>query len=171
MKEAYSFLKDPRALAEIRKHKWLESQKAGREIGFATAAVDWVKNYGEQWKKIHAQEYKDNGLFLERRRYRRFKVDCMVELKETNALFSAEAVNISFFGLLFRAADYVYPGSEVNVHLLCEQNDAYALNCKGTIERAFPVAPQRYELFLRFDNRSQEGLEGWEYLKKKSIEQ
>ncbi len=45
----YSFLKNELALEEIRKHKWIESEKAGCEIGFATAAVDWIKNYGEGW--------------------------------------------------------------------------------------------------------------------------
>ena len=45
----YSFLNDTLALEEIRKHKWIESEKAGCEIGFATAAVDWVKKYGEGW--------------------------------------------------------------------------------------------------------------------------
>lgn len=46
----YSFLKDEFALFEIRKHKWLISERAGREIGFATAALDWVKNYGDAWR-------------------------------------------------------------------------------------------------------------------------
>jgi hypothetical protein len=26
------------------------SEKAGYEIGFATAAVDWIKNYGDAWR-------------------------------------------------------------------------------------------------------------------------
>ena len=47
----YSFLKDDLALAEIRKHKWIESEKLGGEIGFATAAIDWIKKYGPQWKQ------------------------------------------------------------------------------------------------------------------------
>ncbi len=46
----YSFLTDDAALFEIRKHKWLISEQAGREIGFASAAVDWINNYGDTWK-------------------------------------------------------------------------------------------------------------------------
>ena len=46
----YSFLNDPCAYYEIRKHKWFLSEKANCEIGFATAAVDWIKNYGDAWK-------------------------------------------------------------------------------------------------------------------------
>lgn len=50
MEKHYSFLKDESALFEIRKHKWLISEKAGREIGFASAALDWIKNYGDTWR-------------------------------------------------------------------------------------------------------------------------
>ncbi|OGX06515.1 MAG: hypothetical protein A2Z88_04480 [Omnitrophica WOR_2 bacterium GWA2_47_8] len=45
----YAFLKDPEALEEIRKHKWLESEKKGEEVGFATAALDWINTYGRAW--------------------------------------------------------------------------------------------------------------------------
>ena len=47
----YSFLKDELALNEIRKHKWIESEKCGCEIGFATAAFDWIKRYGYAFKQ------------------------------------------------------------------------------------------------------------------------
>ena len=49
MKNDYPFLKDQLALQEIYKHKWIESEKAGREIGFASAAVDWITRYGADW--------------------------------------------------------------------------------------------------------------------------
>ena len=51
MENDYSFLKDELALNEIRKHKWIESEKCGREIGFATAAFDWIKRYGYAFKQ------------------------------------------------------------------------------------------------------------------------
>ena len=41
---------------EIRKHKWLESEKVGRDIGFATAAIDWIKKHSEEWLKHHSDE-------------------------------------------------------------------------------------------------------------------
>lgn len=56
MTTQYPFLKDDRALAEIRKHKWIESEKAGREIGFATAAFDWITQYGQAWLHYHRQQ-------------------------------------------------------------------------------------------------------------------
>jgi hypothetical protein len=36
---------------EIEKHKWFESEKAGRDIGGNRAALDWLKNHYEEWKK------------------------------------------------------------------------------------------------------------------------
>ena len=48
MNRNYPFLKDELALMEIRKHKWIESEKKGCEIDFATAALDWIKKYGFQ---------------------------------------------------------------------------------------------------------------------------
>ena len=43
----YPFLQDELAVTEIKKHKWLESEKLGQEIGFATAAADWINKHGE----------------------------------------------------------------------------------------------------------------------------
>jgi len=48
----YSFLKDELALEEIRRHKWIESEKRNEEVGFATAALDWIEKYGEQWLRL-----------------------------------------------------------------------------------------------------------------------
>ncbi len=36
---------------EILRHKWLQSEKQGRDVGFDTALVDWVKHHRETWKK------------------------------------------------------------------------------------------------------------------------
>ncbi len=60
----YSFLNDTLALEEIRKHKWIESEKAGCEIGFATAAVDWVKKYGEGWLRWRNTQVASNDDLL-----------------------------------------------------------------------------------------------------------
>lgn len=35
---------------EILKHKWLESEKAGRDIGFERALLDWIRNHRDRWK-------------------------------------------------------------------------------------------------------------------------
>lgn len=35
---------------EILRHKWIESQKAGRDIGFDAALIDWVSKYRSAWR-------------------------------------------------------------------------------------------------------------------------
>ena len=35
---------------EILKHKWIESQKAGYDIGFEKALLDWIRNHRDVWK-------------------------------------------------------------------------------------------------------------------------
>ena len=35
---------------EILKHKWIESEKLGKDIGFEKALLSWVKNHRNNWK-------------------------------------------------------------------------------------------------------------------------
>ena len=35
---------------EILKHKWIESEKAGKDIGFEKALLSWVCNHREKWR-------------------------------------------------------------------------------------------------------------------------
>jgi hypothetical protein len=36
---------------EILKHKWIESEKAGRDIGFEQALTDWIIRHRSHWRK------------------------------------------------------------------------------------------------------------------------
>jgi hypothetical protein len=36
---------------EILKHKWIESEKAGRDIGFEQALTDWIIKHRASWRK------------------------------------------------------------------------------------------------------------------------
>jgi hypothetical protein len=36
---------------EILRHKWIESEKAGRDIGFERALTDWIIKHRSKWKK------------------------------------------------------------------------------------------------------------------------
>jgi hypothetical protein len=36
---------------EILKHKWIESEKAGHDIGFERALTDWIIKYRSAWRK------------------------------------------------------------------------------------------------------------------------
>ena len=35
---------------EILKHKWIESEKAGYDIGFERALMDWIRNHRDTWR-------------------------------------------------------------------------------------------------------------------------
>jgi hypothetical protein len=36
---------------EILRHKWIESEKAGYDIGFERALIDWVVKYRSTWRE------------------------------------------------------------------------------------------------------------------------
>ena len=36
---------------EILRHKWIESEKAGYDIGFERALVDWMMKYRSDWRE------------------------------------------------------------------------------------------------------------------------
>ena len=36
--------------AEILKHKWLESERLGYDIGFERALLDWIRKHRECWR-------------------------------------------------------------------------------------------------------------------------
>lgn len=36
---------------EILKHKWIESEKAGYDIGFERALTDWIVNHRAKWRR------------------------------------------------------------------------------------------------------------------------
>jgi hypothetical protein len=35
---------------EVLRHKWLESEKAGRDIGFEFALIDWIVKHRSKWR-------------------------------------------------------------------------------------------------------------------------
>lgn len=166
MSKHYSYLNDPRAISEIRKHKWIESQKAGREIGFATAALDWINKHGSAWQRIHIKDEKTSTLFMERRGFRRFNFNGRVELlKDNTPALSGEPVNISLEGLLCRTNGYLLPGSTLDINLSLSPDKKTVLDCKGMVDRIRPLGKDEYELFIKFDSRCQEKIENWEYFR------
>ena len=42
--------------AEILKHKWIESEKAGRDIGFEKALLDWIVKHRSNWRDRRRKE-------------------------------------------------------------------------------------------------------------------
>jgi|LSQX01.2.fsa_nt_gb hypothetical protein len=41
---------------EIQRHKWIESEKARRDLG-AQAVLDWIGTYAESWRTWYEQEH------------------------------------------------------------------------------------------------------------------
>jgi bacillopeptidase F (M6 metalloprotease family) len=46
-------LKNKAVIDEINKHKWIESQKVGYDIGFERAAEDWITHFADEWENSH----------------------------------------------------------------------------------------------------------------------
>ena len=41
---------------EILKHKWIESEKAGKDIGFERALLDWIVKHRSSWRAKRTKE-------------------------------------------------------------------------------------------------------------------
>ena len=54
--ELKMLLKDKRVIEEINKHLWIESQKAGYNIGIERATDEWLRLYAEGWMAYHMPE-------------------------------------------------------------------------------------------------------------------
>jgi len=42
--------------AEILRHKWIESEKAGKDIGFEKALLDWIVKHRSNWRERRRKE-------------------------------------------------------------------------------------------------------------------
>ena len=42
---------------EILRHKWIESEKAGHDIGFEKALLDWIVKHRSSWKAQRQREH------------------------------------------------------------------------------------------------------------------
>jgi hypothetical protein len=56
--EAKKLLRSKKVIEEINRHKWLESEIAGYDIGFEAAAEDWLKNHAAVWIAYHNNKSK-----------------------------------------------------------------------------------------------------------------
>ena len=43
---------------EILKHKWIESEKVGSDIGFEKALLDWIVKHRSNWRERRIREAK-----------------------------------------------------------------------------------------------------------------
>jgi hypothetical protein len=45
---------------EVNKHKWYESEKAGHDIGFARALIDWTVKFKTKWLQSRRKNIKNH---------------------------------------------------------------------------------------------------------------
>jgi hypothetical protein len=60
--DAKKLLRNKKVIEEINRHKWLESEIAGYDIGFEAAAEDWLKNHAGVWIAYHENKNKKKHL-------------------------------------------------------------------------------------------------------------
>ena len=46
---------------EILKHKWLESERLGYDIGFERALLDWIRRHRENWRAARRMNLQISG--------------------------------------------------------------------------------------------------------------
>ena len=46
---------------EILKHKWIESERLGYDIGFERALLDWIRKHRESWRAARRQQQNQGG--------------------------------------------------------------------------------------------------------------
>jgi hypothetical protein len=46
---------------EILKHKWIESEKAGTDIGFEKALLDWIVKHRSSWRDKRLKEVRSQA--------------------------------------------------------------------------------------------------------------
>lgn len=46
---------------EIMKHKWIESEKAGADIGFEKALLDWIVKHRSNWRDQRLKEVRSQA--------------------------------------------------------------------------------------------------------------
>ena len=51
-------LKNKKAVEEINRHRWIESEKAGHDIGFEKASTQWLEEFSKAWMQYHMPKRK-----------------------------------------------------------------------------------------------------------------
>ncbi len=51
---------------EILKHKWIESQKAGYDVGFEWALTDWIIHHRSKWRKWRMELHRKQSQYSEK---------------------------------------------------------------------------------------------------------
>jgi len=54
-------LRNKKAIEEISRHRWIESEKAGYDIGFEKASIDWLEKFSAAWMQYHMPKRKTSA--------------------------------------------------------------------------------------------------------------
>ena len=58
---AKKLLNNKKVVDEINRHRWIESEKAGGDIGFDRASTDWLERFSQAWMDYHMPKQKPSG--------------------------------------------------------------------------------------------------------------
>ena len=166
MNVTYSFLRDEVALQEIRKHKWIESEKAGEEIGFATAAYDWINKYGYTWKQFRLDSTFNKDILAERRDYRRFRCHFPLLLSLNQQKLVSYTNDVSLIGLSCTLPIHIKEETALNVTMgfpsSVTNNQLDQFQFETIVLRSSPLARKKSNLchtvFLNFNEKTRDHL-------------
>lgn len=51
-------LKNKQVIEEINRHRWIESERAGHDIGFESASTQWLEEFSRAWMQYHMPKRK-----------------------------------------------------------------------------------------------------------------
>lgn len=160
----FNYLQHNAAVEEILKHKWIESKKAGRDIGFVSAAMDWIKCHGESWRKskgfFEIPHQEAAGGFDERRRYRRLCVCWPVKIQRGKKTMVAELKEYNHRGASIVVAGPVAVGDVIVITAsqLSSRPHRGALSVKGRVVRSSALKKKRYLFTAVFDDDAQRAI-------------
>ena len=51
-------LRNKKVIEEINRHRWIESEKSGQDIGFERASTEWLEKFSKAWMQYHMPKRK-----------------------------------------------------------------------------------------------------------------
>ncbi len=58
---AKKLLSNKKVVEEIDRHRWIESEKAGHDVGFDRASTDWLERFSQAWMDYHMPKQKPSS--------------------------------------------------------------------------------------------------------------
>ncbi len=58
---AKKLLNNKKVVEEINRHRWIESEKAGHDVGFEQASLDWLERFSQAWMDYHMPKQKHSS--------------------------------------------------------------------------------------------------------------